>query len=83
MGNGIVNSTQSWKVSFHKGLEDVSDSPTAYAVFTRVSISPAVWTVQPVGECSASSNIAALRDASTDQLYGYYNIAFHFTLTAR
>lgn len=83
MGNGISNSTQSWKVSFHKGLDDVSDGPTAYAVFTRISTSPAVWTVEPVGSCSPASNVAALRDASTNQLYGYYTIPFHFTLTAK
>ena len=60
----------------------MSDSPTAYAVFTRVSVSPAVWTVEPVGSCSPSANVASVRDAATDALYGYCNIPFHFTLTA-
>ena len=83
MGNGISNSTTAWRVSYHKGQENIADSPTAFAVFTRVSVSPAVWTVEAVGSCTGNSNVASLRNASTDELYGYYYIPFHFTLTAR
>lgn len=82
-GNGMSNSTTGWRVSYHKGLENTADSPTAFAVFTRVSVSPAVWTVEPVGSCTGNSNVASLRNSSTDELYGYYYIPFHFTLTAK
>ena len=83
MGNSIANSTTTWRVSFHKGYEDVATSPTAFAVFTRTSVSPAVWTVTPVGSCSPNSSVAALRSADGTVLYGYYNLPFFFTLTAR
>lgn len=90
MGNGIYNSSTGWRVSFHKGYEDVSNSPTAFAVVTRTSISPAVWTITPIGTCSpsANSNVAALRSGSgtvkdPEVLHGYYYIPFFFTLTAQ
>ncbi len=83
MGNGIYNNTTGWRVSFHKGYEDVSNSTTAFAVVTRTSISPAVWTITPVGSCTTNSNVAALRSEDGTILYGYYNLPFHFTLTAR
>ena len=84
MGNGFAapNGT-TYRVSYHKGLEDTQTSPTAFAVFTRVSVSPAVWTAQPVGSCSPNSNVASLRNNATNQLYGYYTIPFYFTLTAK
>lgn len=83
MGNGIANSTTSWRVSFHKGNEDTADSPTAYAVVTRSSVSPAVWTVTPVGSCSLNSNVASLRSGDGTLLYGYYTLPFFFTLRAK
>ncbi|SDB66265.1 hypothetical protein SAMN03097699_3217 [Flavobacteriaceae bacterium MAR_2010_188] len=83
IGNGISNSTTAWRVSFHKGLEDVSDSPTAFAVVTRTSINPDIWTITPVGACSLYSNVAALRNNATAELYGYYNLPFSFTLEAQ
>ena len=70
-------------MSFHKGFEDTAGSPTAYAVFTRVSITPAVWTVQPAGSCSAASNVAALRSSEGSVLYGYYTVPFLFTLRTK
>ena len=79
MGNGISNSTTTWKVSFHKGLEDVANSPTAFAVVTRVNTTQ--WTITPMGTCSPNSNVAALRNNADNTLYGYYNIPFSFTLT--
>jgi len=82
MGNGLSNSSTTWGVSFHKGLEDVPTSPTAYAVVTRTSTAPATWTITPAGSCSPNSNVASLR-SSTGVLYGYYNLPFVFTLTAR
>lgn len=82
MGNGIANSTTNWRVSFHKGYEDVANSPTAFAVVTRTNISPAVWTITPVGACSPNSNVASLRSGDGTYLYGYYYIPFLFTLTA-
>jgi len=81
MGNSISNASTAWRVSFHKGDEDVTGSPTAFAVFTRVS--PTVWTVQPSGPCSPIGNVASLRDSSTGTLFGYYTLPFHFTLTAK
>ena len=83
MGNGIANSTTSWRVSYHKGNEDVSTSPTAYAVVTRTSVSPAAWTITPAGSCSPNSNVASLRTADGTGLYGYYYIPFSFVLRAR
>jgi hypothetical protein len=83
MGNSFSNADSSWRVSFHKGFEDVSNSPTAFAVVQRTSISPAVWTITPVGSCSPSSNVAALRSGDGSFLYGYYALPFFFTLTAR
>lgn len=79
MGNGIYNSTTAWKVSFHKGLEDVANSPTAFAVVTRVNLTQ--WTITPRGACSPIANVAALRNNADNFLYGYYNIPFSFTLT--
>jgi hypothetical protein len=83
MGNSIANSSTSWRVSFHKGLEDVEDSPTAYAVVTRTSVSPAAWTITPSGACSPVSNVASLRSGDSAVLYGYYNLPFFFTLRAK
>ena len=82
MGNGIANSTSIWGVSFHKGNEDVSTSPTAFAFVTRTAISPGTWTITPVGSCSPNSNVASLR-SNTGFLYGYYNLPFFFTLQAK
>jgi len=83
MGNSVANSTSQWRVSFHKGLEDVATSPTAYAVVTRQSVNPQIWTITPAGSCSAVSNVASLRSADSSILYGYYNLPFHFTLRAK
>ena len=86
MGNSFAaNSSTNYRVSYHKGFEDTPGSPTAFAVFTRVSVSPAVWTVRPVGTCSPSTNanVAALRSADGSILYGYYTIPFLLTLTAK
>lgn len=81
MGNSIANSAQAWRVSYHKGNEDVSASPTAFAVFTRTGTN--TWTVAPSGACSPISNVAALRSDDGTVLYGYYNLPFLFTLTRK
>jgi hypothetical protein len=84
MGNGFqANSSTGYRVSFHKGFEDTAGSPTAFAVFTRTSVTPAVWTVQPTGSCSPTANVAALRSSDGSALFGYYTIPFLFTLTAK
>jgi hypothetical protein len=83
MGNSVANSTTQWRVSYHKGLEDLANSPTAYAVVTRQSVSPAVWTITPSGACSPISNVASLRSGDSSILYGYYRIPFLFTLRAK
>ena len=68
MGNAFAaTSTTNYRVSFHKGYEDTSASPTAFVVFTRVSASPAVWTVQPSGTC---------RPARTSPRYGQTTALF-------
>jgi len=79
MGNGVSNSTTTWRVSFHKALEDAQTSPTAFAVVTRVGST--VWTITPMGSCSPNSNVASLRNNADDTLYGYYYLPFSFTLT--
>jgi hypothetical protein len=79
MGNGIANSSIIWRVSFHKGLEDTQTSPTAFAVVTKVNSN--VWTITPMGICSAISNVASLRNNADNTLYGYYYLPFSFTLT--
>jgi len=84
MGNSFAaNSSTNYRVSYHKGFEDTPGSPTAFAVFTRISVSPAVWTVRPAGSCSPNANVAALRSADGSVLYGYYTIPFLLTLTAK
>ena len=83
MGNGLSSSTADWRVSFHKGQEDTGDSQTAYAFVTRTSVSPAGWTITPVGSCSPNSIVASLRSGDGTVLYGYYNIPFFFTLRAK
>lgn len=83
MGNGLTDGTNAWRVSFHKGIEDTQDSPTAFAVVTRKTINPAVWTIGPSGPCSPNSNVASLRDNATSFLYGYYYLPFYFELTAQ
>jgi hypothetical protein len=80
MGNSIANATTQWRVSFHKGLEDVANSSSAFAVVTRTSVSPAVWTITPSGACSPVSNVASLRSGDSSILYGYYRLPFFFTL---
>jgi hypothetical protein len=80
MGNSVANATSQWRVSFHKGLEDVANSPSAFAVVTRTSVSPAVWTITPSGACSPVSDVAALRSDDGSVLYGYYRLPFFFTL---
>ncbi len=67
-----------WVMNFHRGAEDISSSPSSYAVFTRINATQ--WTVTPVGTCSPNSNVCALRNG-TSVLYGYYNMPFSFTLT--
>jgi hypothetical protein len=79
MGNGIFNNTTAWRVSFHKGLEDVANSPTSFAVVTRVNTNQ--WTITPMGICSSISNVASLRNDTDNTLYGYYYIPFSLTLT--
>lgn len=84
MGNGFAaNSSIGYRVSFHKGFEDTAASPTSFAVFTRLSVTPAVWTVQPAGSCSPTANVAALRSEDGSVLHGYYTMPFLFTLTAK
>jgi hypothetical protein len=61
----------------------VSNGPTSFAVVTRTSVSPAVWTITPAGSCSAVSNVASLRSGDSSVLYGYYNVSFFFTLRAK
>ena len=82
MGNGFSNSTTGWTVSFRKGAEETTTSPTSFVMFTRVSVSPAVWTVQASGWCTVNANVASLR---TDDgvLRGYYSLPFLMTLRAR
>ena len=79
MGNGVSNSTTTWRVSFHKGNEDTPTSLSAFAVVTRISNTQ--WKVTPVGSCSPNANVGALRNDDGSVLYGYYYMPFSFTLT--
>ena len=83
LASGIATGSDGWRVSFHKGYEDVANLPTAMAVVTRMSVTPAVWTITPVGSCTANSNIASLRTSDGLGLYGYYRLPFMITLTAK
>jgi hypothetical protein len=89
MGNGLTSNVAStststeWNVSFHYAREDVANTPTAYAVVTRTSVTPAVWTIAPSGACSPVSNVASLRSGDGSLLFGYYNLPFYFTLAAK
>jgi hypothetical protein len=80
---GLANARTGWRVSYHRNFEDAPATPTAFAVVTRTSISPAVWTVAPSGSCSPNSNVAALRSDDGTVLYGYYNLPFLLTLHAQ
>jgi hypothetical protein len=84
MGNSVSNTTSSWRVSFHKGNEDVQNGATAFAVVTRTKIKAVdgvdEWTIAPSGPCTFNSNVAALRSSDGTLLYGYYYIPFLLTL---
>ena len=69
-----------WVLNYHRGAEDVTTSPSAYMVVTRINSTQ--WTMTPVGSCSPHSNVAALRNGP-GTLYGYYTMPFSFTLTAQ
>lgn len=71
-------SNANWVMNFHRTAEDVNGSPSAYAVFTRISATQ--WKVTTAGSCSPNSNVASLR-YGPGTLYGYYNMPFSFTLT--
>jgi hypothetical protein len=71
-------SNAGWVMNFHRTAEDVTGSPSSYAVFTRINSTQ--WTVTPAGSCSPNSNVCALRNGP-GVLYGYYNMPFSFTLT--
>jgi len=80
LGGSFSNGTTTWRFNFHTGFEDNGESPTAYLVVTRTSISPAVWTITPVGSCSPNSNVGALRSDNGSFLYGHYYWPFFFTM---
>lgn len=80
LGGSFSNGTTTWRFNFHTGFEDNAQSPTAYLVVTRTSISPAVWTMTPVGSCSPNSNVGALRSDDGSFLYGHYYWPFFFTM---
>jgi hypothetical protein len=73
-----TNTPPIWRVNFHGNYEDISASPSAFAIITRISDTQ--WTITP-GNCSISSstNVGALRNG--DILYGYYHMPFSITLT--
>ena len=88
MGNGLYNSTTTWTVSFHKGLENTASSPTGFAVITRTKIKAVdgvdEWTVT-AGSCSGTPNtVASLRTSTSKStiLHGYYYLPYFFTLRA-
>jgi hypothetical protein len=87
MGNGLSNTTTTWRVSFHKGNEDVQNGSTAFVVVTRAKIKAIdgvdQWTIAPLGPCTSNSNVAALRSGDGTFLYGYYYLPFLFTLTSQ
>ncbi len=80
MGNSFRTSTTGWTVSFHKGLENTADSPSAFVMFTRTSVNPDEWTVQANGSCAVHEDVAALHNSDTGELLGYYHLPFKMTL---
>jgi hypothetical protein len=83
LGNGFqADSTTNYRVSFPKGYEDTASSPTACAVFTRVSVTPAGVDGAARRLVLAVVDVAALRSGDGAVLYGYYTMPFLFTLTA-
>ena len=81
--SAIIGPTIGMSRSSKNRFKSASDSHTSKIRKTPSGVNPAVWTVQPVGSCSPNSNVAALRAGDGTVLYGYYNMPFFFTLTAR
>lgn len=89
LGGGFSSTTTNYRLSFHRGLEDVESSATAFVVVTRTKVKGThgldEWTITPIG-CSPNlnSNVVALRNNDNPtNLYGYYYLPFSFTLTAQ
>ncbi|MFI5134069.1 MAG: hypothetical protein ACHQEB_07020 [Chitinophagales bacterium] len=71
-------SNANWVMNFHREAEDISSSPSSYAVFTRISLTQ--WTISSAGSCSPNPNVCSLRNGP-GTLYGYYTMPFNLTLT--
>jgi hypothetical protein len=87
LGGSFRDAKNSWRYTFEKD-PTVSDSAgTAYVMVTRTSVSPAVWTLTPVG--CANDNVSGLSVApETPKLGAYtfegdYSLPFFITLQAQ
>lgn len=89
VGLGVNDGTTIWTESWHKGQENTDNSPTAWGLITRTSISPAVWMLTVNNNCNPNAaNIASIRTSnvtgkSTSTLRGYWNLSFVLVLTAK
>jgi hypothetical protein len=79
----VTANTINWRALFHAGFDDRTDSTTAFASVTKLDATH--WTITSLGNCLPAStpNKAALRSGDARTLYGYYNLPFSFTLTAK
>jgi hypothetical protein len=85
LGGGFSSTTTDYRVSFHRGAEDVSTSASSLVFVTRTKVKVPdgidEWTITPAG-CSGNQNVGALRTGDGSTLIGYYSLPFYFTLTA-
>ncbi len=85
LGGGFSSATTDYRVSFHRGAEDVSTTASSLVLVTRTKVKATngtdEWTITPSG-CSGNQNIGALRSGDGSTLIGYYSLPFSFTLTA-
>lgn len=86
LGGSFRDAKNSWRYTFEKD-PNVSDSAgTAYVMVTRTSVSPAVWTLTPVG--CANDDVSGLSVApntanGTYTFKGDYLLPFFITLQAQ
>lgn len=80
-GDG-VNSIFKYTVRFHATKDDLSDSPTAFAVVTRTADNE--WEIEPAS-CSTPNDVGALwtGDSRNEVFKGDFHLPFSFRLAKR
>lgn len=86
LGGSFKDATNVWRYTFGKDPNVQGSAGTAYVMVTRTSVSPAVWTLTPVG-CE-DDNVSGLSVApntpnGTYTFKGDYSLPFFITLQAQ